>query len=116
MKKSEKNFCSVTHTLVIIGGKWKIVVISYLVNAGTLRYNELEKLIPGVTPKMLIKVLKDLEEEKLIKRKVYAEVPPKVEYSITELGKTLVPLITEIRNWGTFHKGSTDKKGKVAVQ
>jgi DNA-binding HxlR family transcriptional regulator len=113
MKKSEKNFCSVTHTLVIIGGKWKIVVISYLVNAGTLRYSELEKLIPNVTPKMLIKVLKELEEEKLIKRKVYAVVPPKVEYSITELGKSLIPLITEIRNWGTFHIESTTKLRKL---
>jgi DNA-binding HxlR family transcriptional regulator len=113
MKKSEKKFCSVTHTLVIIGGKWKIVVISYLVNAGILRYSELEKLIPNVTPKMLIKVLKELEEEKLIKRKVYAVVPPKVEYSITELGKSLIPLITEIRNWGTFHIESTTKLRKL---
>jgi DNA-binding HxlR family transcriptional regulator len=109
MKKTEKKFCSVTHALVIIGGKWKIVVISYLVNAGTLRYNELEKLIPAVTPKMLVKVLKELEEEKLIKRKVYAEVPPRVEYSITPLGKTLMPLISEIRNWGTHHKEKTVK-------
>ena len=109
MKKSEKNICSVTHTLFIIGGKWKIVVISYLINAKVLRYNELEKLIPEVTPKMLIKVLKELEEEQLITRKVYPVVPPKVEYSITELGKTLIPLITEIRNWGTFHIESLKK-------
>jgi DNA-binding HxlR family transcriptional regulator len=88
------------------------VVISYLVNAGTLRYNELEKLIPDVTPKMLIKVLKDLEEEKLVKRKVYAEVPPRVEYSITELGKSLMPLISEIRTWGTFHLEATTKSDK----
>ncbi len=115
MKKSEKKFCSVTHALVIIGGKWKIVVISYLVNAGVLRYSELEKLIPDVTPKMLIKVLKELEDEKLIKRKVYAVVPPKVEYSITELGRTLVPLITEIRNWGTFHINATTKKSKEVL-
>jgi DNA-binding HxlR family transcriptional regulator len=109
MKKSEKNICSVTHTLFIIGGKWKIVVISYLINAEVLRYNELEKLIPTVTPKMLIKVLKELEEEQLIIRTVYPVVPPKVEYSITELGKTLIPLITEIRNWGTFHIESLNK-------
>jgi DNA-binding HxlR family transcriptional regulator len=115
MKKSEKKFCSVTHTLVIIGGKWKIVVISYLVNAGILRYNELQKLIPDVTPKMLISVLKDLEEEELIKRTVYAEVPPRVEYSITELGKTLIPLISEIRNWGTYHISVTGKKEDIVV-
>jgi DNA-binding HxlR family transcriptional regulator len=106
MKKSEKKFCSVTHTLVIIGGKWKIVVISYLVSAGVLRYNELEKLIPGITPKMLVKVLKDLEAEKLVERKVFPEVPPRVEYTITELGRTLIPLISEIRKWGKFHKES----------
>jgi DNA-binding HxlR family transcriptional regulator len=109
MKKTEKKFCSVTHALVIIGGKWKIVVISYLVNAETLRYHELEKLIPAVTPKMLVKVLKELEEEKLVKRKVYAEVPPRVEYSITELGKTLLPLLAEIRKWGAYHKEKTVK-------
>ena len=70
---------------------------------GTHRYKELERAIPDVTPKMLVKVLKELEEEKLIVRKVYAEVPPRVEYSVTELGLSLNKLILEINKWGEYH-------------
>ena len=103
MKKNEKNICAVSHTMSIIGGKWKIVVISNLVNKGIHRYKELERAIPEVTPKMLVKVLKELEEEELIARKVFAEVPPKVEYSITPLGLTLNDLILEINKWGEYH-------------
>lgn len=103
MKKNKKNICAVSHAMSIIGGKWKIVVISYLVNKGVHRYKELERAIPDVTPKMLVKVLKELEEEKLIIRKVYAEVPPKVEYSVTPLGLSLNDLITEINKWGEYH-------------
>lgn len=103
MKKNEKNICPVSHAMSIIGGKWKIVVISSLVNKGTHRYKELERAIQDVTPKMLVKVLKELEEEKLIVRKVYAEVPPRVEYSVTELGLSLNKLILEINRWGEYH-------------
>lgn len=103
MKKDKKNICAVSHAMSIIGGKWKIVVISSLVNKGMQRYKELERAIPEVTPKMLVKVLKELEQEKLIVRKVYAEVPPRVEYSITALGLTLNTLILEIHKWGDYH-------------
>jgi DNA-binding HxlR family transcriptional regulator len=103
MKKEDKNRCAVSHTMSIIGGKWKIVVINSLVLKGTLRYKELERAIPEVTPKMLVKVLKELEEEKLIVRKVYAEVPPRVEYSVTTLGLSLNQLIIEINKWGEYH-------------
>lgn len=103
MKKNEKNICAVSHAMSIIGGKWKIVVISNLVNRGMLRYKELERAIPEVTPKMLVKVLKELEDEKLIVRKVFAEVPPRVEYSISPLGLTLNSLILEINKWGEYH-------------
>ena len=103
MKKTEKNICAVSHAMSILGGKWKIVVISNLVNKGMLRYKELERAIPEVTPKMLVKVLKELEEEKIITRKVYAEVPPRVEYSVTNLGLSLNSLIVEIHKWGEYH-------------
>lgn len=114
MKKNEKNICSVTHAMSIIGGKWKIVVISNLVNKGTLRYKELERAIPEVTPKMLVKVLKELEEEKLIVRTVFAEVPPRVEYSITPLGLSLNNLILEINKWGEYHLASRSEKPLTA--
>lgn len=103
MKKNEKNICPVSHAMSIIGGKWKIVVISCLVNNGMHRYKELERAIPDVTPKMLVKVLKELEDEKLILRKVYAEVPPRVEYSVTPLGMSLNELILAINKWGEYH-------------
>lgn len=103
MKKTEKNVCAVSHAMSILGGKWKIVVISNLVNRGMLRYKELERAIPEVTPKMLVKVLKELEDEKIIARKVYAEVPPRVEYSVTPLGLSLNNLIVEIHKWGEYH-------------
>lgn len=107
MKKKVKNTCPVNHAMSIIGGKWKIVVISNLVNNGVQRYKELERAIPEVTPKMLVKVLKELEEEKLIARKVYAEVPPRVEYAVTPLGLSLNKLILEIDRWGQYHLSNT---------
>jgi DNA-binding HxlR family transcriptional regulator len=99
MKKNRKNSCPVIHTLDLIGGKWKLPIISQLQN-GTRRFSELEKGIEGITARMLIKELKDLEENGLVHRKVYAEVPPRVEYSLTDTGRTLKGLIIEIKKWG----------------
>ena len=107
MKKNKKNICPVSYAMSIIGGKWKIIVISSLVNKGMHRYKELERAIPDVTPKMLVKVLKELEQEKLIVRKVYPEVPPRVEYSVTPLGLSLNKLILEINKWGEYHMSNS---------
>lgn len=104
MKKNRKNFCPVLYTLDLIGGKWKIPIIAQLMG-GTKRFKEIEKSIEGITARMLIKELKDLEENQLVIRKVYAEVPPKVEYSLTESGKNLKALIAEINKWGNTHLG-----------
>ena len=103
MKKIDRKICPVNHTMSILGGKWKIIVISNLVNRKVSRFNELEKAIPQISPKMLVKVLKELEEDKLVKRKVFAEVPPRVEYSVTALGLSLNKLIIEIDKWGEYH-------------
>ncbi len=104
MIKSSEKFCAVTHALGIIGGKWKIIVISQLVNRGTLRFKELERVLPNITPKMLIKVLKDLEAERLVSRRLYPAVPPRVEYTVTPLGESLTRLIHEIHHWGEYHQ------------
>jgi DNA-binding HxlR family transcriptional regulator len=104
MKKNRKNFCPVLFTLDLIGGKWKIPIIAQL-QVGTKRFKELEKGIEGITARMLIKELKDLEENNLVLRQVYAQVPPKVEYSLTQSGKNLKPLIGEIKKWGNSHLG-----------
>lgn len=102
MKKNRKNFCPVLYTIDLIGGKWKIPIIAQL-DGGTKRFKELERNIEGITARMLIKELKDLEENGIIKREVFAEVPPRVEYSLMENGKRLKPLIMEIKNWGNLH-------------
>lgn len=90
----------------LIGGKYKVVIIWYLSENEVLRYNELQKLLLGVTPKMLISQLRELEEDKLIKRKVYPVVPPKVEYSLTELGKSLIPILQEMKTWGEKYENA----------
>ncbi len=107
MNNKIKNYnCPVGTTLGLIGGKYKVVIIWYLSENGVLRYNELQKLLLGVTPKMLISQLRELEEDKLIKRKVYPVVPPKVEYSLTELGKSLIPILQEMKTWGEKYENA----------
>jgi len=91
--------CSVETTMDIIGGKWKGVIIYYLLS-GTKRFNELHKIYPQVTHHILTLQLRDLEREGIIERMSYNQVPPKVEYSLTEFGKTLEPLILLMKDWG----------------
>jgi DNA-binding HxlR family transcriptional regulator len=94
-----KFHCAMDITMHYIGGKWKTVVLWYLRNK-TYRFGELKKKIPDITEKMLSLQLKALERDSIIKRDVYAEVPLKVEYSLTEFGKTLIPVLEEIARWG----------------
>ena len=99
-KLHDKTFhCALDITMNFIGGKWKTVVLWYLRNR-TFRFGELKKQIPDITEKMLSIQLKALEEDGLVKREVFPEVPLRVEYSLTEFGKTLVPVIEAIAIWG----------------
>lgn len=91
--------CPLEATLAMIGGKYKILIVYFLINQ-TLRYSELQKLLPQASPKMLAQQLKELERDGLINRKLYPVVPPKTEYSLTELGKSLSPIILAIYQWG----------------
>ncbi len=91
--------CPVEAALEAIGGKWKGIILHHL-RSDTLRFNELKRLIPGVTQRMLTKQLRELESDQIIHRKVYAEVPPKVEYSMTEFGLTLSPTLDALQAWG----------------
>ncbi len=103
MKKGEsKPSCAIERTLGMIVGKWKTIILWYL-SDGTKRYGELKKLIPGVSEKMLIQSLRELETDKLIVRKVYPEIPPKVEYRLSPKGKSLSPLICALNTWGEKH-------------
>lgn len=93
----------VNTTLKVIGGKWKPLILWYL-HDGAKRFHELEKAVAGVTQKMLTQQLRQLEADGLILRKVYPEVPPKVEYSLTEYGRTLEPVLQAMAQWGHEHE------------
>ncbi|MEO1041292.1 MAG: helix-turn-helix domain-containing protein [Pseudomonadota bacterium] len=91
--------CPVEAALELIGGKWKGVILFHLLD-GTKRFNELQRLAGTVTQRMLTKQLRELEACKLVHRKVYAVVPPKVEYSLTPKGQTLEPILLQLKEWG----------------
>lgn len=94
--------CAVEATLSLIDGKWKGVVLFHLLS-GTARFNEIRRRIPNVTQRMLTNQLRELEADGLVERKVYAEVPPKVEYSLSDLGRTLAPVLAALKRWGDEH-------------
>ncbi|CDW92629.1 HTH-type transcriptional regulator HxlR family [Thiomonas sp. CB2] len=94
--------CVVEATLSLIDGKWKGVVLHHLLD-GTLRFNELRRRLPNVTQRMLTNQLRELETDGLIARKVYAQVPPKVEYSLTARGRSLQPVMAALKAWGEAH-------------
>jgi len=94
--------CPVEAALEVIGGKWKGVILYHLLSE-TMRFNELRRLMPEVTQRMLTKQLRELEAHNIITRKIYPEVPPRVEYSMTEYGKTLAPVINMLQEWGSQH-------------
>ena len=91
--------CSFEFALDMVSGKWRGLVLWYL-SKGTLRYGEIRKKLGNITQKMLTQTLRDLEKHQLITRKVYAVVPPKVEYTITENGQKLIPIFEELLKWG----------------
>lgn len=107
--EGQKFHCAMDVAMNFIGGKWKTVLLWYLRNK-TYRFGELNKQIPSITEKQLSLQLKALEKDNIIKREVFTEVPLRVEYSLTKLGETLVPLLEEIAHWG---RDFAEKKGKL---
>jgi DNA-binding HxlR family transcriptional regulator len=99
----EEFYCPVKLTADIIGGKWKPMILFYL-EGGTRRFGQLQKLIPGLTKKMLTQHLRELEHDEIVHRKVYAVVPPKVEYSLTRHGESLKPILKLMSTWGDKHR------------
>ncbi len=94
--------CPIEKTLRLIVGKWKTILLWHL-SSGKKRYGELKKLIPDVSEKMLIQSLRELENDALIVRKAYLEIPPRVEYSLSKRGKSLSPIICSLNTWGQKH-------------
>ena len=98
-KDFNPNDCPVTHFLNKIGGKWKTLVL-YAISKEYNRFSTLQKVIPLISKQMLINQLRELEEDGIIERTIFAETPPRVEYKITEYGQSMVPIIIAIQNWG----------------
>lgn len=96
--------CPVEYSFQLLGGKWKLPIINVLAKSGVIRFKELERTVVGITPKMLTIQLRSLEADGLVERKVYATVPPTVEYKLSTVGKSIKPMIEEMEKWGLYHQ------------
>ncbi len=103
-RPEEKYFCPIKKTLSILGGKWTLLILRELFN-GTKRFGQLQKSLQGISPKTLSSRLQELEKEGIVARKVYPEVPPRVEYSLTSRGESLKKIIQTLVEWGAEHLG-----------
>jgi DNA-binding HxlR family transcriptional regulator len=113
--ESKKNFifdennCPVTATMKVLGGKWKPILINAIYFTAPARFGELKRSVIGITQSMLTQQLRELEDDGIISRKIYAEIPPKVEYTLTEFGLTLSPVIQTMAKWGEEYKLNKQK-------
>lgn len=114
MKPNREFNCTIEAAMCFIGGKYKPIILWHLID-GEKRFSELQRFIPQATPRMLTKQLREMEADGLIHREVYPVVPPKTEYSFTELGSTLIPLIKEIREWGVYYFKATNQANPCVV-
>ena len=108
LTKEELPVCPVASVIELIGNKWKLLILRRL-QEGTVRFNELCRSVPGISQKVMRDNLRDLEEDGLITRTVYPEVPPHVEYALSEIGETLRPLFAEITAWGDVYRGYLER-------
>jgi DNA-binding HxlR family transcriptional regulator len=95
--------CTVELAMTILGGKWKLVILRHLLT-GTRRFGELHRAMPGITPRMLTRQLRELEADGLVRRTVYPQVPPKVEYTVSELGESLRDITDRLEQWGRWYR------------
>lgn len=118
MEQKQPETCrsGVEASLDIIVGKWKPIILLHLLHGGTKRFGELKRLLPDITQKMLTTQLRELEEHDIIARKVYAEVPPRVEYSVTEYGRSLYDILQRMHEWGVAHMEHMAKKNAETAQ
>ena len=105
----DENNCPVTATMKVLGGKWKPILINAIYHTSPARFGELKRSVIGITQSMLTQQLRELEDDGIIGRKIYAEIPPKVEYTLTEFGLTLSPVIQTLANWGNVYKLNKQK-------
>lgn len=111
-EKQLRGDCGTAYTLSLIGGRWKPTILWRLLD-GKLRYNELKKSITGISERVLVLQLRELENDHLVKRVVYPEVPPRVEYELTPLGWSMEALLQHISDWGTLHRNASQAVAAV---
>ncbi|BBD61783.1 putative transcriptional regulator [Nostoc sp. HK-01] len=104
--------CEVETTLKVIGGRWKVLIIRELIT-GVKRFGELQRALPGITQKMLTQQLREMEEDGIVHRQVYAQIPPKVEYSLTLLGESLKPILYAMHDWAVEHLSNINNQNKL---
>lgn len=100
----DENSCPVTATMKVLGGKWKSILINAIYHTSPARFGELKRSVIGITQSMLTQQLRELEDDGIISRKIYAEIPPRVEYTLTEFGLTLSPIIQSMAIWGEQYR------------
>jgi DNA-binding HxlR family transcriptional regulator len=114
MVKKRETSCPAEATLNVIGGRWKIPILWHL-SEGTRRFSELQRSMPGITQKMLTQQLREMEKDGIVHRRVYPQVPPKVEYSLTTLGRSLEPVVESMCKWGSRQLAAASRKDRLAV-
>ncbi|MBQ4401770.1 MAG: helix-turn-helix transcriptional regulator [Synergistaceae bacterium] len=112
IKREELPECPAATAIELIGSKWKLLILRNLLQR-PYRFNELKRSLEGISHKVLASSLRSMENDGIITRKVYGIKPPKVEYSLTELGITLKPLLSEMESWGKFYKATQNSSGHV---
>jgi DNA-binding HxlR family transcriptional regulator len=100
----DEKSCPVTATMQVLGGKWKTILINAIYHTSPARFGELKRSVKGITQSMLTSQLRELENDGIIRRKIYAEIPPRVEYTLTEFGLTLSPIIQSMAKWGEEYR------------
>ena len=105
----DEKSCPVTATMQVLGGKWKAILINAIYHTSPARFGELKRSVKGITQSMLTQQLRELEDDGLVSRKIYAEIPPKVEYTLTEFGLTLSPIMQSMANWGKEYRINKQK-------
>ena len=108
----DENSCPVTATMKVLGGKWKPILINAIYFTSPARFGELKRSVIGITQSMLTSQLRELEDDGIINRKIYAEIPPRVEYTLTEFGLTLSPILLSMAKWGEQYWLNNELKNK----
>lgn len=108
----DENSCPVTATMQVLGGKWKAILINAIYLSSPARFGELKRSVKGITQSMLTSQLRELEDDGIISRKIYAEIPPRVEYTLTEFGLSLSPIMLAMAEWGKQYRMNNELKAR----